>query len=42
MAAIDFKGKLVLSGGERFESDFQEFQAAAKKKGFSEKLEHSL
>jgi hypothetical protein len=41
MEAIDFKGKLILSGSE-YEQELAEFQAAAKKSGFTEKLEFAL
>ena len=41
MEAIDFKGKLILSGSE-YDQELAEFQTAAKKAGFSEKLEFAL
>jgi len=35
MEAIDFKGKLILSGGQDYDAELGEFKTAAKKAGYS-------
>ena len=38
MSAVDFKGKLILSGGPNYNKEIEAFEAVAHKAGFSQKL----
>jgi hypothetical protein len=42
LSLIDFKGKLILPGGNRYDASVEAVVKAAKMNGFSRKLEYDL
>lgn len=42
LSLIDFKGKLILPGGKRYDAAIEAVTKAAKENGFSQKLEFDL